>query len=293
MNILRHLIKACIDISKVLFLYSGLFLIALFLLFQIAIRWFTSWIWTEEWAQKFMPITMSQPYTFTTTQDGIRAMTIWDTSKKALLLIHWGFWWFRHWRAFSSIPDIYKDYYLIIPERPWFAKERRDLALWVEDEAQMYLPLIEGIDEVIIFGISYGASSGWYLCSISEQCSHFIWGAGVYFAEHHITYPWFRFIDNGIGRILLSHVFFITWRENLVKDAYMSEIEPLYSDFNKPTLLFHARDDSTVPYGNSEQLLETITSSQKKLIRTDGVRHQIQDAIPEMLFEELDEFVRE
>lgn len=292
MSILTHLWRVFFDIFHTLLRYGGMFFLGLFILIQVFIRRFTSWVWTNEWATRFMPITASQPYSFSTTDDWIRAMTIWDTSKTALLLLHGWFGWLRHWREFSSNPDIYNNYYLIIPERPGFSNQSRMIATSIQDEASMFLPFLEWVDESVVFGISYGASGAWYLCSISESCTHYVWWAWVFFAEHHITYKWFNLLEWHLWKLLLSHVFYQTWRENLVKDEYLAKIEPLYKKFSKPTLLFHAIDDWIVPYENSEKLLNTISSPQKKLIRTDGIRHQLQDAIPVILFEKINEFVK-
>jgi alpha-beta hydrolase superfamily lysophospholipase len=89
----------------------------------------------------------------------------------------------------------------------------------------------------------------------------------------------------------LPQVFKSALQENSVKTAALKEMEALYPDFTAPTLLFHAVDDGTIPFPNSQELIDIIQSEKRSLVRTDGLRHQLQEAAPKMLYNEIQNFI--
>lgn len=291
MNLFLHLIKTIFDISRALIGTWLLFVVVMIVIMMSTISLFTRWIWTDKWALAYLELASTIPYEFSITNQWIRYITIWDVTKTPLLLIHGWFWWVRHRKDFSRIEELYKKYYLIIVERPWYTSQVPSIQETTAQEVALYEEILEDLDQVIIFWISYWAAPALLLCHVSSSCTHFVGWAGAYIPEHHKTYLWLQLTQNSLFKAVLPDIFYTTAQENIHKESLLEDMIPVYESFDKPTLLFHALDDQIVPYANSSTLLELIPALQKKLIRTDGVRHQIQDAIPRQLYHHIDEFV--
>lgn len=272
-------------------LRSSIFLVWMILLIQGMIRWFTLRIRSDAWAASYMSWSPAS-IDIRTSPSGIRYVVIGDESTPPILLIHGAFGGFRHWQAFATNPAIYENYHLVIPERPWYSKEYRQPVLDIIQEAELLIETLEQKENIITFGVSYGAAASVYICHIYKHgCTHAAAGAWAFFAEHNPVYGWSYVSDYFLWRLFLPHVFYVWLQENLSKDTSLSAIEETYKEFTQPLLLFHAIDDPVIPYDNSKAMLELLPNK-TTLVRTDGIRHQVQEAIPYEMFARLDAFVK-
>lgn len=274
---------------KILKWISGVFII-LIILGLIALEIFDQYIATEKGARWIFAKVSNQAVEVRKTAGGLRYVSIGESEKQALLLIHGAPGSLFDWRSLAMRPEIYEKYRLIICERPGYGATvpfgKADPSIL--NQAERLIELIQNEKQkVVLMGHSYGAPIAVIMGALAENKIEKIYGvSGQYDPDNEIIFKVSYLINFKIFQALLPRSIWVSNVEKLTHPEGLREIEKLYPQVKVPTVLIHGDADSLVPYENSPWLLEK-NPTYFSLQSIAGADHALQMQAVDYLLKEL------
>jgi pimeloyl-ACP methyl ester carboxylesterase len=211
------------------------------------------------------------------TGSGVRYLSIGESDKPPLLLIHGAPGSLFDWKSFSTREVLYDKYRLLIPERPGYGGTRpRGAEPSIEVQARRLLEVLEGETQPsVVMGHSYGGPIALVMAALQpERIATVVGVAGQYDPDNEITFKISYFINYQIFKFLLPRAIWVSNVEKLTHPEELRKIVPYYREVEACVLLIHGDSDSLVPYENSPYLMKYL-DGEAELITLEGKDHPL------------------
>lgn len=270
--------KKAFHVFKKTFRWLIYIVVGLLVILLIFVEGFDRYISTEKGTRwLFNDIPYKETLKINFTQSGVRYLTIGDTTKTPLVLIHGAPGSAFDWKAFSKRKRIYDKYRLIIVERPGYGGTKpRSVEKSIKVQAERIIEVLEQeVDSAVVLGHSYGGPVAIAMAALKpSKIIEVIGVSGQYDPDNEVTMKISYFIKYKIFKYLLPRWIWVSNEEKLSHPAAQRQILPLYNQVNVPTILVHGTADALVPYENSTFLMKFL-ANKGQLVTWEGYDHPV------------------
>ena len=209
---------------------------------------------------------VDQPKSIHKTESGVRYLEIGDSLKPPLLFIHGAPGSLFDGLALAKVNSIYKNYRLLVVERPGYGGTRPHhplTSIW--QQAVRCSEVLEfETEKAFIVGHSYGAPIGVIMGALyPDKIERVVSLSGQFDPENEIIFPisyWIRF---KVFRWILPHMIWTSNVEKMNHEKAQKDVLNLYALMVPEVLVVHGDQDNLVPYGNAAFIMKCLPKSAK------------------------------
>lgn len=196
---------------------------------------------------------VDQPKTIRKTASGVRYLEIGDSLKPPLLFIHGAPGSLLDGLALAKVDSIYKDYRLLLVERPGYGGTRPndpEPSIWIQAVKCSEVLAFES-QKALVVGHSYGAPIGVVLGGLfPDKVARVVSLSGQFDPENEIIFPISYWVRLKIFRWILPHMIWTSNQEKLNHIEAQRKVMDLYPIIHPPVMVVHGDADKLVPYEN-------------------------------------------
>ncbi len=212
------------------------------------------------------------------TESGVRYLTIGDTQKQPLLLLHGAPGGAYDWLGLAKQEKIYEKYYLVILERPgYFGTKPRKAERSIKVQTDRAIEVLNKLPQkAVVMGHSYGGPIAVLMGAYApEKIEKVIGLSGQYDPSNEIYQSISKYVHFKLFSFLIPRYIWSANVEKMTHAKALEEIVPLYEEVDVPVILIHGDKDTLVKYENSPYLMEKLNGIQKEMITLEGKDHPI------------------
>ncbi len=265
-----------IRIGKRLVKWSFIVAVSLVILLIILLESFDRYLSTEKGIRWMFSEVPASQVDIQYTASGIRYLSIGDSDKPALLMVHGAPGSVLDWLNFASHARIYERYRLLLADRPGYGGTRmRQPMPSIIDNARLMQEVIQSEPDssVLVMGHSYGAPIALAMGALdSLKINRIIASSGQYDPGNEVIFNVSYLIEYPVFKYLIPYMFWVANEEKMAHPEACREALPYYPKVKPWVHLLHGNADGLVMYENSV-FVEQFLQCEHQLITLEGFGH--------------------
>ena len=250
--------------------------LSLLILLMLCIEGFDRYLATERGIRWMFSEVQAGHFDVRYTPEGLRYLSLGDTQKPALLMIHGAPGSAIDWLNFSSQSRIFKHYRLLLVDRPAYGgTQMREPEPSILENAALLQNIIQSEPDstVTVLGHSYGAPIAMILGALdSTKIKRIIASSGQYDPENEIVFNISHMIKYPIFKYMMPYMFWVSNEEKMAHPKACREALPYYSRVKANVDLIHGNADGLVLYENAS-FIQALLTTKNQLITLKGFGH--------------------
>ena len=265
-----------LSFTKVLLKWLLIIAFSLLGLILLFVEGFDRYLGTEKGIQWMFSEVQTEQFEIHYTEKGLRYLSLGESQKPALLMVHGAPGSVLDWLNFSSQERIFQHYRLLLVDRPGYGgTQMRKPEPSIIENAALLLDIIQSEPDssVTVLGHSYGAPIAMILGALdSVKIKRIIASSGQYDPENEIIFNISHMIKYPIFKYMMPYMFWVSNEEKMAHPKACREALPYYSRVKAKVDLIHGNADGLVLYENAS-FIQALLTTKNQLIPLKGFGH--------------------